>query len=413
MDVGAEFPQLAGGTDGSLQDAACDVAFDIEDPLPAIPSPSQLLPNFPPVPVLPKAVPSLPPIGFIPPAACLQSSSGDASCGHRLDCRLPFCGRDIIFVHGLITDELEDLLVAKHSSSTNPALAVWPQNASAFTSPSGYFRTAAEKQWSRFIVRKLGAAYKNAQVGYGPRFLVIAWPATQRMEYGIHAAVYQIAAAIQTGARVQTLDMSGSPTAKAIPYFLDQNVEALRRPAAHAAAPNPFLAPNGMILKSVSLNEIPGGSAGLPEVFSFLQSTAPHLFLLDVGSGGDSQPNDAGDGCPPGTFSYRPTGNYFGAEAAVAEESRAVFDASVYTTRSRNHFAAVEAGTGAIPLLSPALGSAVEGEVKGRYLKIRFKIGKKILYEKIFWIWKREYLRMTGWRCDDEIDYSLRYAFRR
>lgn len=626
MNIGAEFPQLAGGTDGSLGDAGCDVSFDIEDPVPMMAPPSQLLPTLPAIPTAGTPMPPLPPISFSAPAACLQSTTGNAGCGPALDCRLPFCGRDIIFIHGLITQELEDLLAAKHSSSSNPAIGTWPQHAALFTSPAGYFRSQAEGDWQGFIVNKLGPTYKAAQVGYGPRFLVVAWPSTQRMEFGLHATARQIVDAMQTGARVQTLDMSlakprpvdagllkpgfcghgcvivsystgaplaiatmnviangsrswvtpslralpayvkghvafhgalggselafhalslaggsacpfvvdmltglsstpwvpsgvglcaiaqdlsatvlydlappvmaskwrpvmqavpvsktvrvptvlvagghptkaplyhwaatvlpgyddgvlsvdsqlgrpwqlgampralslndwglfgmkyydrGSPTAKAVPYFLDQNAEALRQRIVHAAAPNPFLSPNGMIFKSVSLAEIPAGSTGLPEVFSFLQSTAPHMFVLDVGAGGDSQPNDASDGCAAGSFSYNPTGNYFGAQAAVREESRAVFDSSVYGNRGRNHLNATEAVTGTIPLLSTKLANAIEGEVKGRYIKIRFKIGTKILFEKVFWIWKREYMRMRDWRCRDEIDYALSYAFRR
>jgi hypothetical protein len=627
IDIQTEYPSLLNGTDQGLANPNCTASFDGDPTLPPMVLPSGTLPQPPTLPMLPGPGPHLPVIAFVAPTNCLRADKPGRECGLPLDCRLPFCGRDIIFVDGLATKELWDLIQARHGlglPATARALQRWPQSPAAFTGPSGYFRSVAEQDWYDFIQRKLGPAFRGANVSYGPRFLIAPWASTQRMEFAVHAVLAQIAQAIQFGTNVKTLNMSdpamptisanlsgpgfcgrgcvvvsystggpisvaamniaanagrswvssglrmlpmfikghvafhpalagseiawhvieaangttgtcalavdlfnglanstalsgisgciaandlnhsvlfdlappvmsllwrptmaavpgtittavptvvvagahptslaafhwmapvlpgyddgvvsvdsqlgrfwapalmprslafgawippgikyydrGSPTAKAIPYFLDQNHELARRPLSRAAAPNLYLSPNGMVLPSVSLFELPGASSGLPNVFSFLQSTASHVFLLNVGSLPDSQPNDASDGCAAGSYSYRPTGNYFGPQASVDEESRAVFDASVYTTRGRNHFALRESATGPIPLLAPSLIGAIEGEAKGRYMRIRFKL---LHIDKTFWIWKREYIRMRGWRCRDEIDYALDFAFRR
>jgi hypothetical protein len=627
LDLNAEFPGLLGGTDTALQNPTCEVSFDIGDPLPAMTPPGgPVLPT--PTVALPRPqIERLPPIAFVPPVECRGSQRLPASCGPPLDCRLPFCGRDIIFVHGLIDETLVDLVRATQRVGPISALARWPLNGNAFTSPNGYFRVRAEDNWEDFLRNKMGPAYRGAGFPYGPRFLVVAWPVTQRMEYGIHAMLSQTAGAMRNGMNVETLDFSGSqprvvsagltgpgfcgrgcvivsgstggplsiaamtiaanqgrgwatpslralpgfikghlafhpalsgaeigwqalalangatagcapipallnafgsgawsaavvpncaaaqslntsvlvdlsppvmntlwrpfmtaalpsvtstvptlvaagahptklaafhwvapilpgyddgvlsvdtqlgrpwspatmprslgfnawglvgaryydrgsPTAQAVANFLDQNLELARRPAAHAAAPNPYLSPNGMILPSISLNEVPAASSGLPNVFSFLQSTAGHLFRRRVGNPNhpDSQPNNAVNGCALGSYSYQPTGNYFGPQTSVNEESRAVFDASVYTTRGRNHFATVEVVTGPIPLLSTRLANAIEGETKGRYVRLRIRA---LGINRTYWIWKRQYVRMSGWRCRDEIDYALDFAFRR
>jgi hypothetical protein len=93
----------------------------------------------------------------------------------------------------------------------------------------------------------------------------------------------------------------------------------------------------------------------------------------------------------------------------VYEESRAVFDATVYTNRGRPTFTAAESGTGPIPILSQRLMTAVDSESTGRYIPIRIK---PLHIDKKIWIWKRQYLRMSGWRCRDEIDYVFDFAFR-
>lgn len=636
MDVGAEYPAVLGGNDGGLQlPGPCASSFDIGLPLPpiSIPTPTGPIPSLPPVPTPSTTLANLPAIPFAMPFDC----RGDAAvvppprCGGPLNCKLPFCGRDIIFVDGLSTGALTDLVKARYGyglPASLQALQRWPQHPAAFTSPSGYFRKIAELDWSGFILRKLGPAYRKANAAKGPRFLVVPWASTQRMEIGIHAVLAQTAQAIQHGTNVKTLDMNqigtpivpaglagagfcgrgcivvsystggplsiaamnvaangsrpwvssglrqlprsikghvafhpaldgseiawhaltvssggagcaafqnmvnaihpgnslpsaingcvaandlaqsvlhdlippvmhtlwrpimaqtpsstsvtvptvvvagthptklqllhwaapalpgyddgvlsvdsqlgriwapglmprsvalglwpatifryydrGTPNPKAIPYFLDQNYELVRRPAAHAAAPNPFLTPVGMILPSVSQFEIPQASSGLPNVFSFLQSTASHQFLLDVGSGSASTPTLAGDSCAPDSYNYE-NGSFGGSITTINEESRAVFDSSAYTPRGRYDFVMWEANSavgGHIPILSPNLKGAVEGEKKGRYVRLRIRL-PFVTLTKDFWIWKREYMRMSGWRCRDEIDYAFDFAFRR
>jgi hypothetical protein len=625
LDIGTEFPSLLDGTDSGLQDPHCAPSFDMDEILPGMPLPSGPTLTIPTVSLPLTKIAGLPSIFFAPPADCLRSQRPSATCGPPLDCRLPFCGRDVILIHGLIDESLRDLVRARLHLGPTAVLARWPQSPNAFNASNGYFRIKAEENWEDFLRNKLGPAYRNAGVPYGPRFLIAAWPVTQRMEYGVHAVLSQIAGAMRNGTNVMTLDLSGSPTmvgagltrsgfcgrgcimisgstggplavsamniaanasrpwttsslralpgfikghvafhpalggaeigwqalalangatggcaavpdllnafggggwgasdggncaaaqslnqsvlvdlsppvmntvwrpfmtatpssvtnvvptvvvagahptklmpfhwqapvlpgyddgvlsvdsqlgrpwtplmprsltfnawglagaryydrgsptARAIPYFLDQTFEVARRPLARAAAPNPFLTPNGMVLPSVSLFEVPAASSGLPNVFSFLQSTAGHLFRRRVGNTNrpDSQPNNAVNGCAPGSYSYQPTGNLYGPQANVNEESRAVFDSSVYTTRGRNHFAFVEAATGPIPLLSPTLAGAIEGEAKGRYIRLRIKF---LHIDRTFWIWKRQYVRMRGWQCRDEIDYAFEFAFRR
>lgn len=630
IDLTSEFPLLMGGTDSGLATPRCTTSFDLEQPIPSGTPPNGPNLTLPQVslPLPPTAF--LPPITFVPPPDCLRNPRAPAPCGPPLDCRLPFCGRDIIFVHGMIDESLIDMVRALHHGGPNDVLARWATSPSAFLSQNGYFRTGADANWRPFILNKLGPAYRNAGFPYGPRFLVAAWPTTQRMEYGVHAVLFQIAEAMRSGRNVRTLSFAtsqtnivsasltgpgfcgrgciivsgstggplsiaamniaanasrpwtssslrilpsfikghvafhpalggsevawhalaiansfsggcgvvpdllsvldgrswppglitscaaaqhlnhsvlldlmppvmntmwrpymtatpssityavptlvvagahptehsaihwrapalpgyddgvlsvdsqmgrawtpatsprslqlnswgllgaryydrGSPAARAVAFFLDQNHELVRRPLAHAAAPNPYLTPNGMVLRDVVLNEVPAASSGLPNVFSFLQSTASHLFRRRVGDSShpDSQPNDTNDGCAPGSYSYQPTGIYFGPQANVSEESRAVFDASVYTTRGRNHFQIVEAATGAIPHLSPSLAGAIEGEEKGRLLRLRFKLPLLPVFELKFWVWKRQYIRMRGWQCRDEIDYAFDFAFRR
>lgn len=627
IDIAAEFPSLLAGNDAGLQEPRCTISFDIEDTYPTASIPDSMALQLPSGSLPPNVNPSLPPIIFVAPSDCLGPNPA-ARCGRPLDCRLPFCGRDIIFVHGLIDEALVDMVQATNRQGPISALALWPPNDGAFIAAGGYFRRMAERNWQDFILNKLRPAYRRAGVPHGPRFLVVAWPVAQRMEFGVHALLWQIAGAMRDGTNVMTLGTNdgpgivsaglttpgfcgrgciivsastggplsiaatniaanasrpwvtpslrtlptfikghvafhpalggaeiawqalalvngptgrctavpdllnglggggwtaaivsscaavralnqtvlvdltppvmnqiwrpvmtaspsaitnvvptlvvagahptklaavhwvtpvlpgyddgvlsvdsqlgrpwtlgasprslrfnawgligtkyydrGSPTAQAIPYFFDQNIELYRRPLAHAAAPNPFLTPTGMVLPNVSLHEVSASSSGLPHVFSFLQSTAGHLFRRRVGDPdhADSQPNNERDGCPPDSYSYQPTGNYFGPQASVSEESRAVFDSSVYTTRGRNHFSAAELATGPIPLLSPALMTAIEGEARGRYVRLRIRL-PPIRIDRTFWIWKREYVRMRGWRCRDEIDYAFDFAFRR
>ncbi|HWA90011.1 MAG TPA: hypothetical protein VG889_08255 [Rhizomicrobium sp.] len=211
----------------------------------------------------------------------------------------------------------------------------------------------------------------------------------------------------------------GSSVDKAVPYFVDQSLELGHIPGLHAGSVNPYLSPTGMILSHASFGTIPPTSSGLRNFHSFLQSTSTHFFPRTVGSGVASPP--AGPLCPPDSYNYLPTGtnlagisNILGLDSPVLEESRAVFEPDVYTTMGRNFFTVAEAGSGgtlpSIPVLSPRLKGDIDLQTKGRPIVINFKL---LHIHKTVWIWKRQYLRMLNWRCRDEIDYALDYAFRK
>lgn len=201
----------------------------------------------------------------------------------------------------------------------------------------------------------------------------------------------------------------GSELSKAIGYFIDQNHEYHHVPFKHTAGANPLLAPTGMILKNATFDQVPWTSAGLPNYFSFLQSTSSHRFPREVGSGSSVTPaTRPADNCAPGSYNYKTTSDVWAA-ADVYEESRAVFDLTVYTNRGRPTFNAAESVIGLVPILSPRLKVAVESQSIGRYIPIRIK---PLHIDKKIWIWKRQYLRMLDWRCRDEIDYVFDFAFR-
>ena len=96
----------------------------------------------------------------------------------------PYSGRDIIYIHGLMPDTILDKL-----TGANPqAYTRWPQNQGAFEG-NGYWKQAAKAYWSDHIGRLYAAGGKN-------RFLIVAWPSTQRLDVAVHAVLTQIARAM-------------------------------------------------------------------------------------------------------------------------------------------------------------------------------------------------------------------------
>lgn len=214
LDVNNEFPQLLSGVDSGLGQQGCTTSFDVEPDLPVM-TPTG---NIPPIPGLPKIKPGnqpSDPIIFVPPPPCEKSEQNPRppACGRPLDCSLPFCGRDIIFVHGLVFEALFDAVKARHGiASAQHALDKWPQDAASFTTPGGYYRDQAYARWENYAQKKLGLAYLRAQATHAPRILIVAWAAPQRMEIAIHAVLSQITTAMHTGAGVMTLDLSRPDT---------------------------------------------------------------------------------------------------------------------------------------------------------------------------------------------------------
>jgi hypothetical protein len=128
----------------------------------------------------------------------------------------PFEGRDIIYVHGLATQQLKDWI----GNSASPAHQLWPQDAPAFLDSNGYFREYAEGYWRDHIRENLfdpvnpkspiaGWQWTAADSAprYNPksnRYLAVAWSSNQTIEYAQHALLAQIQLAIASNKNVVT-----------------------------------------------------------------------------------------------------------------------------------------------------------------------------------------------------------------
>lgn len=125
------------------------------------------------------------------PKTCANANDGGvAPCA--LDCNLPFCGRDVILVHGYRLGPLGDW----YTNDSNGALTIWPDNAAAFK-PGGYWFEGAMDYWEDYIVNKLAAGYtKNSPSRRMPRVLTIAYPVSQRIPIAASAMLSQISDAI-------------------------------------------------------------------------------------------------------------------------------------------------------------------------------------------------------------------------
>jgi len=127
----------------------------------------------------------------------------------------PFEGRDIIYVHGLATEQLKKWIL-----NDTAAHKLWPQDASEFLDSNGYFRHYAENYWRDHIHEHLfdpdDPANSNAgwqwtasdpTPRYNPksnRYLLVAWSSNQTIEYAQHALLKQIQLAIATNKNVVT-----------------------------------------------------------------------------------------------------------------------------------------------------------------------------------------------------------------
>jgi hypothetical protein len=127
----------------------------------------------------------------------------------------PFEGRDIIYVHGLATDHLKKWLV-----NYAPARKLWPQDASEFLNPGGYFRQYADNYWRDHIHENLFDPQNpsNPNAGwqwtasdslprYNPksnRYLTVAWSSNQQLPFGQHAFLTQVAEAMSSNTNVVT-----------------------------------------------------------------------------------------------------------------------------------------------------------------------------------------------------------------
>ncbi len=109
-----------------------------------------------------------------------------------------FGGRDIVFIHGLDQSALWDKMLDRAAG----ARTTWPEDKAEFTEEDGYWRKQANDYWGEHIANYLPATSK------GNRYLIIAWPSTQRLCFGVHAALWQISDAMISGKNV--VDPSGN-----------------------------------------------------------------------------------------------------------------------------------------------------------------------------------------------------------
>lgn len=117
----------------------------------------------------------------------------------------PFNGRDIVFVHGLRSDALEDRLMGNVNAQT-----IWPINRPQFY--QGYWKRGAYSYWNTHTNRYLKTTVNtndfsvNRNGNYSNRYLVVAHPATQNFTFGAHAIMEQIANAMIDGTGVVNCD---------------------------------------------------------------------------------------------------------------------------------------------------------------------------------------------------------------
>ena len=220
---------------------------------------------------------------------------------------------------------------------------------------------------------------------------------------------YVVPINIKLGTNIASLFDRGAPAAKAVPNFLDLRREIGRRPlASYAGSANYGLLPTGMLLKNVTRGGVPAQSSGLPNVYSFLQSASSHMFPVNLGKNPKSCGTSVG---PWGTgpilsWDYQDADSVFGQTQSV-EELRATYAVNeLYNPSFRSHFQN-ETLTFPIPLVSSALKSDIEYERRGKYVKVRYF--KK---NRLWWIWTRDYFRISGWSCLDQIDMVHKYALR-
>jgi len=115
-----------------------------------------------------------------------------------------FGGRDIIFIHGFRTDPLKAALL----NTNDTARVLWKQPTrfpGSIENPdfygSGYWKAGADRYWRHHVKHFL------KDRGYNNRYLIVAWPVTQRLDVAIQCVLTQIADAMQYGIGVE--DLSG------------------------------------------------------------------------------------------------------------------------------------------------------------------------------------------------------------
>lgn len=172
--------------------------------------------------------------GTLPPLPPLRADTlcGGSPCAPMLP-QGPFSGQDVILVHGLMTDALEERLAGG-------PLPAWPVDPGAFMNPGGYWKDAAAQYWTTH--RQQFWTPRGAQ----NRRLEVAWASTQRVEFAAHTLLAQVAAAMSTGQGV-LLGNPNDPRGTAgfcVPrcIIISHSTGALVADVAMALALNPSLA---------------------------------------------------------------------------------------------------------------------------------------------------------------------------
>lgn len=155
----------------------------------------------------------------LPEMTALDGPFPDPPLLHEADPAWPLGGRDVVFVHGLRTAPI----ISAIEDASSPAYTGWNTEVSAacanglptpfactnpefYGSLPGYWYTGAEGYWNRHIQR-----LHSYPGGKDTRYLVVAWPATERIYTGAHAMLAQIYDAMMTGEGVQSFN-NGLPT---------------------------------------------------------------------------------------------------------------------------------------------------------------------------------------------------------
>jgi len=105
-------------------------------------------------------------------------------CTERIvDYTKPFSGRDIVYVHGLQKDAIDDL---KRLPWNKKHEGRWPINPNAFTSHGSYY-SVARPYWEDHIVQTLGSMTSPSN-----SYMIATWSGLQRAKIGINAILHEI-----------------------------------------------------------------------------------------------------------------------------------------------------------------------------------------------------------------------------
>ena len=111
-------------------------------------------------------------------------ASPSHDCTQRIvDYSKPFSGRDIVYVHGLQKDAIDDLT---RSIANTKYHGRWPHDPTEFIQGGAYY-TEAEQYWNDHITQELGSVNNPSN-----SYLIVTWSALQRAHIGINAILHQI-----------------------------------------------------------------------------------------------------------------------------------------------------------------------------------------------------------------------------